>query len=304
MSIIDDKLDRGLDLLADAHADTDLLGVALLAFQGALIDTLRELLSTNPALSEADRAFVADPESSVDQLVDLAQRSADLTREQAWRILDAEKLRRSFSAGEDFRGSPREVRAYGRFVAELSGRTDLSRELAQLAPGEPAAKGAAPAARSPGLSIVRVLPGLVLLALILVGAWWLFNRAARIDEQALASEPTTTRSQGGLQPSIVAPPTVVASPGVAPATVAPEPTSELPAGARQARIVRLGGGPGWLHDTPSFGSPTLPIRLSEGQEVVALGQQQSDADGVPWVYVSVGGYEGWSPLNNVEYLSP
>ena len=70
----------------------------------------------------------------------------------------------------------------------------------------------------------------------------------------------------------------------------------------RGRIVRLGDGPGWLHESARFDSPTLPVRLSESQEVAILGPQQSDDQGTPWLYVAVGGYEGWSPLNNVEEL--
>ena len=310
MTMIDNKLDRGLDILADAANDLDLLGVALLAFQGAMADYLRELLATNASLGAAEQAVVADPQTSLAELVDIAQRSGDLTREQSWRILDTEKLCRSFAAGDEFRGSPREVRGYGRFVAELSGRSDIAQEVGRLAslPEGVAQKSARPIAGDGYGGLLRLLPGIVLIAALLVGAWWLFNRASRTPTEAevaaqataLAETQAGAQATPGAQLADVATPTILAV-----ETASPEaPTSALPPGTRQARIVRLGGGPGWLHETPAFDSPTLPPRLAEGQEVVALGQEQVDASGVPWVLVSAAGYQGWSPLNNVEYVTP
>jgi hypothetical protein len=78
--------------------------------------------------------------------------------------------------------------------------------------------------------------------------------------------------------------------------------TETPAAAEQprtARIVGLSGGPGWLHERPTFDSPTLPIRLSEGSPVSLLGQQETDSSGVTWALVTAGGYRGWCPVNNL-----
>jgi hypothetical protein len=299
MSEIDDKLERGADLLADAGGDPDLLGAALLAFQGALVARLRALLGTHPGLDDRERALLADPSATPSALVELGQQCGDLTREQAWRIQDAERLRVGFANGGPFRGAPSEVRAYGRFVAEFCGRADLADELAQIL----AARAGAPDQEeeldyeqepAPTFSeaAMRWLPGLALVLLISVAAWLLIGRGAGLPGRT--SAPTAVA--GGAE--AIAPNATFGPMTIVQATPTALPTPTL--AARQGRVVRLGGGPGWLHETPSFDSPTLPIRLSEGQAVAIVGPQQSDAQGTPWIAVAVGGYQGWSPLNNIE----
>ncbi|HEU4328154.1 MAG TPA: hypothetical protein VFS21_33770 [Roseiflexaceae bacterium] len=89
----------------------------------------------------------------------------------------------------------------------------------------------------------------------------------------------------------------------APAAVATETTPGVPetTPVLQARLVGIGAGPGWLHDAPSFDSATLPVPLNDGMVVRVLDQQETSADGVVWQYVTIGGYEGWCPLANLEF---
>jgi hypothetical protein len=75
--------------------------------------------------------------------------------------------------------------------------------------------------------------------------------------------------------------------------------TQTPQAVRTARITGLGGGPGWLHTTASFDSPTRAIRLADGMQVTLRDEQQTDAIGVRWQLVEVGGYEGWCPENNL-----
>lgn len=294
------KLNRGIDLLEDASNEQDLLGVALLAFHAALREHLHTLLGSHPALNDAQQQSLGQQATDIVELLDLAQQHGDLTREQRWRIDEAEKLVQEFVAGEAFRGSPREVRSYGHFVADLSGHTQISEHLAS-APAGPQLLEPLPeeeqASSGLYLSVMRWLPGIALLAILLVAALWLFGNAANPFARSsdLAARPT---ARTRLLPTSTVLPAM--TPGI--------PTTQLPAdlapGTRLARIVRLGGGPGWLHEQANFTSPTLPIRLNEGQQVLGLGPQQQDPDGNPWVLVSVNGYQGWSPLNNVEYATP
>lgn len=296
---INDKLNRGIDLLEDASSDQDLLGVALLSFHAALKEHMQSLLSSQPALSGSQQQTLDHQELALLDMLDLAQQHGDLTREERWRIEEAEKLVAEFVAGEPFRGSPREVGSYGHFVADLSGHGQLADYLASAARVQPSPPTAAELEQSPPSlysDVMRWIPGIALLAILLVAALWLFGRAANPFSSAAdqAAVPTVNRAllvtQEGGQAVALTP--------VSPAAL---PSPALPPGARVARIVRLGGGPGWLHESADFASPTIPIRLTEGQQVIALGQQQQDAEGNPWVLVSVGGYQGWSPLNNVEY---
>jgi hypothetical protein len=294
-----DKLERGVLLLEDAGNDQDLLGVALLAFQGALAEQLRSLIATNPSLGEDERSAL-DRIGSLGALVELGRRHGDLTREQAWRILEADRLRAGFARGEPFRGSPSEIRTYARFVAELCNRADIISQVAAI----PTARLALVEKRADdddddqdlppqGLyhAIMRWVPGLILLACLALGAWWLFGQVMRqMGGQAPVS---TVTASSGPQPTFA--PLIIAE--VTPTSL-PTPTIA----ARRGRIVRLGSGPGWLHQDPSFESPTLPIRLSDGQEVALLDERRTDSQGTPWVLVAVGGYSGWSPENNVEAI--
>ncbi len=304
------KLERGAQLLHEAGGDQDLLGVALLAFQGALDLHLHVLLGTNTSLSVEDQTLLADSNLPLSQLVDLARRYGDLNREQAWRILEAERLRVAFSSGEPFRGSPSEMRAYGRFVAEICGDTQLAMSLANIPITHLATKqsdneledeDADPVPVGPYYTIMRWVPGMLLIVLLVVGVWSLLGRVSPANQASVPDNeitPDVTNAPVSVK-ATSAPPDATLGPVIVSqgeTTVIPSPT----AAAHQGRVVRLGGGPGWLHESARFDSPTLPIRLSEGQIVAMLGQQQNDEQGTPWIYVAIGGYEGWSPLNNIE----
>jgi hypothetical protein len=44
----------------------------------------------------------------------------------------------------------------------------------------------------------------------------------------------------------------------------------------------------------------LPIRLAEGDVVVLMDDPLVEAEGTTWQRVSVSGYQGWSPVNNLQ----
>jgi hypothetical protein len=292
---IPDRLDRGVVLLGDAGQDQDLLGVALLAFQGGLAERLRELVSTNPTLTDEGRAAL-ERATTILALVDLARRHGDLTREQAWRIIEAERLRAEFVRGDPFRGSPNEVRSYGRFVAAICARPEIDQILATMPLGQtattPSTDGDEDDVDQPPqgfyYTIMRWVPGLLFMAVLAFAGWALIDRIAL--RQAAPARP--------LGPTATLPALTFAPITVSDATSVSLPTPTI--ATRRGQIVRLGGNPGWLHSEPRFDSPTLAIQLSEGMEVAILGQQQVDAQGVLWMLVATGGYEGWSPVNNVE----
>jgi hypothetical protein len=91
-----------------------------------------------------------------------------------------------------------------------------------------------------------------------------------------------------------------------PSTVAPTLTPTLAATPtprlRQARIVRLGGGPGLLHESPGFNTPVLSVILKEGDVVELLDREKRDVEGNAWRLVAIGDTVGWSPANNLEAL--
>jgi hypothetical protein len=101
-------------------------------------------------------------------------------------------------------------------------------------------------------------------------------------------ERADTAATGAAQATRALRPTATATPAPTPT---PAPT--------KGRIVNLAGGPGLLHQTPGFDTPTLEIVLKEGDEVELLGRTKKDPAGNDWVLVAAGDYVGWSPANNV-----
>jgi hypothetical protein len=85
----------------------------------------------------------------------------------------------------------------------------------------------------------------------------------------------------------------------APAATPTSASTPTPA-VRSATIVRLGGGPGMLHEAPEFRTPVLSVILQEGDTVELLGREAQDAEGGSWVLVAFGDNVGWSPENNLE----
>jgi len=92
---------------------------------------------------------------------------------------------------------------------------------------------------------------------------------------------------------------VTAAQPAATPTLAPAPTPTT-AAAANATIVRLGGGPGMLHEAPGFNTPVLSIILKEGDTVELLDRRRRDTDGNVWRLVAFGDSVGWSPENNLE----
>jgi hypothetical protein len=289
VSEVEEKLRRGLTLIERSGGDRDLLGVALLALHGALEAHFRAALSERQDLTADERRLVDEQAVSGAPLIAMVRRYLGLGREQLALIDEANGYRRSLARGEPFDAPPGAVLNYARFVeAQCGMRGALDEALierrhlrAQQAADEPPAADKVPADEPHrGISVWRLLVFAVLIVALLGAARVIYGMVGDVhlvDLLGLAGEPTVTPS-----------------PTAAALTPSPQP--------RLARVVRLGGGPGWLRETASFTSATLPPRISEGQEVVLLDQQAADTDGNRWQLVSFDGYEGWCPVNNIEIL--
>ena len=287
MSDVDEKLRRGFELIARSSGDSELLGVALLAIQGALEDHLRVVLGARPDLSAEDRQLLAARGAGPLTLIELAHQYGELNREERLAVLEAASLRQRFARGEPFDGRVGSVLRYGRFVELLCGQQGLldqvlieqrrARARATAWESSDAARGAPAHPEPAGIPLGRFMALAALIVVLLCGIWLSTQLDMRRILVALSALPPPTITSG--------------STAALPATPAPQ----------RARIVRLGGGPGWLHTDPSFTSGTLPIPLSEGMEVTLLDRPQVEADGTTWRYVSVGGYEGWVPANNLAF---
>lgn len=130
-----EKLELGLERLAKAGSDADMLGLALQSIHGALEDHFRVVLSTDAHMPESQRLAVLDPKQVqwkdlLDAMVLYRDLSAD-DREEIWRI---NGIRAKVAHGGRYSGSRADLEAYARLVQRLGDYT----------PSKPAA----PAARS------------------------------------------------------------------------------------------------------------------------------------------------------------
>lgn len=281
MSDVDEKLRRGFGLIERARLDSDLLGVALLAIQGALEDHLRSILTTYPRLTTEERQSLVRRETPWQRLTELAQKCAVIDQDQRRLLQEAEDIRQAFAHGRPFRWRVSDVLRYGRIVERLCEREGMLEEVMlerrpeRGAEPEPPRRVVAPPPRRAPIPFGTILALALFVAIVAGGI-------------ILAQRVNIDRVVGALG---VAPPgTAVGAP-----TSQPAPTPVI----RRATIVNLGGGPGWLHESPNLDSNTLPVRLGEGMTVTLLEPEQASADGVLWRYVSVGGYQGWCPSTNL-----
>jgi hypothetical protein len=285
MSEIDERLDRGVEIFRRAGDDSALLGAALLTFHGALEQCIDDELRDQPEIGAEERRLLEAGRLGWPTRAKLAQQSGLLTTEQASRAIEATRARIAIARGDVCTWPASAVESYGHMVATRCGRMELIRWIDQRP--ERAKKTAAspiPPLWEPEergrFPIARVAVTLLFLVTLVAVGWTLYTRL---------DGPRLLRSLGALPA-----PTAIQLP---PAPAAPTP---LPA-TRTARVSGLGGGPGWLHVTASFDSPTRAIRLADGMAVTLRDEQQTDSGGVRWQLVEAGGYEGWCPENNLVF---
>ena len=288
MNTVEEKLRRGFGLVERAESDSDLLGVGLLAIHSALEDYLRGALSNHAAVSAEEHQRIIRRELGWEMLADLAQRHLALTDEQRRQVIEAQAARRSFIQGNAFRWRVGDVLRYGRFVEAFCHAEGTLDEVLVERRAErrnrPVLVAAAPSAAPPeqqnwGWNLARL--AIIAVVLGVIGA----------------SIFATYRFVDQILGEIGAPPQSVATP---PSSVgAPAPVAAPSPVTRRGRIVNLGGTPGWLHENPTFASPTMPPQLAEGDPVVLIDEPPVDSDDTTWVLVEIKGYRGWSPANNV-----
>ncbi len=266
-----DKLARGFTLLARARAAPELLGPALLTIHGALEDQVRLALLDLPDLNRADRELAADDATSMDELLELARMHLGVQDQEQRIIRYAEGLRIRAIHGDALDGQAGSVLRYARFVEQLCDQEGLLDAVMQA---ERASRAAPPRAqkRRKGHPILTTVMVLLLIA-------------GGIGGYLLLSDIPILPALSTLAPQ---------TPVIPPTSSVPPPTP-----ASRARLINIGAGPGWLHEEPTFDSGTLPIPLRDGVRVTVLDSRQTGPDGVVWQRVSIGGYEGWCPLNNL-----
>jgi hypothetical protein len=288
MSEIDERLDRGVEIFRRAGDDSALLGAALLTFHGALEHFIDAELRDWPEIGAEERRLLEAGRLGWPTRAKLAEHAGLLSQKEAGQAIEATRARIAIARGDVFAWPAGAVESYGHMVATRCGRMELIRWIDQRP--ERAKKTAA----SPippvweqeerrRFPIARVAFTLLFLVTLAAVGWTLYTRL---------DGPRLLRAVGALPAPSAAPlPTEAAAPS------APTP---LPA-TRTARVTGLGGGPGWLHVTASFDSPTRAIRLADGMVVTLRDEQQTDSGGTRWRLIEVGGYAGWCPENNLVF---
>lgn len=261
MGEIDKRLERGVAVFRRAGDDDALLGAALLAFHGALERYLDAALLEVPGIGEAERAQLEAGRLGWRVRADLAQQHGLLPEASA--RPGAGRRARTRGAG-------------ARRCLRLAGRRGPKLRPAGGQPVRPARAGGArstraPSARAPLLvvpppiwqppprrfGLLRFAAAVLFLAVFVAVGWVIYTQ---IDG------PRLLRALGRC-------------PRPPPSRPSSTPTSTPTPPQRRALVVGLGGGPGWLHVSASFDSPTRAIRLADGMEVTMRDQQQVGTDG-------------------------
>src|SRR5438128_4696830 len=138
-----DKLELGLQRLAKAGDDADMLGLALQSIHGALEDHFRARLSADSHMPAEQRVAMADPKQTQwRDLLDAMQLYGDLSapnRELIWRT---NVLRTKVAHGGRYTGSRADLERYAA----------LARSLCGYPAGAQPALEARPSEKSPALS--------------------------------------------------------------------------------------------------------------------------------------------------------
>ena len=117
-----EKLELGLQRLAKAGDDADMLGLALQSIHGALEDHFRARLSADSHLPAEQRASMADPKQTQwRDLLDAMQLYGDLSapnRELIWRT---NALRTKVAHGGRYTGSRADLERYAALARSLCG---------------------------------------------------------------------------------------------------------------------------------------------------------------------------------------
>lgn len=287
-----EKLELGLQRMAKAGDDPDLLGLALQSIHGAIEDTFRARLAADPHMPSDQREAVLDPKRvQWKDLLDAMQLYGDLSAQDRELIWRANGQRSRVAHGGRYNGTRAELARYASLAQQLCGYT---------APAKPPKAPAGSAAKTTGEKSVpraststeapdiprAVRPhaptspphtrigwwSIVLAVALLVGlASFIVLRSAARPLAQLAAAPAS--------PSTLAQATTAAP------TVGP-PTPATP----RAAIVNAPDGLNIRRDHSSHAA--ILAALPHGTHVTVLGGPV-DSDGHTWWQIAANDQQGW-----------
>jgi hypothetical protein len=284
-----EKLELGLQRLAKAGDDADLLGLALQSIHGALEDTFRAQLAADPHMPSDQREAVLDPKRvQWKDLLDAMQLYGNLSVEHRDLIWRANGQRARVAHGGRYNGTRAELARYASLVQQLCNYTAPAKppKAAAQAP-RPTSEQSTPRAGTEAPDIpravrtqTRTIPqrtrigwwSIVLVVVLLVGlaSFVVLRNAARPLAQ-LAAAPAS--------PSTLAEATAAAP------TAGP-PTATTP----HAATVNAPDGLNIRRDHSSRAA--ILGALPNGTRVTVLAGPV-DADGHSWWQIAADGQQGW-----------
>jgi hypothetical protein len=297
-----EKLELGLQRMAKAGDDPDLLGLALQSIHGALEDTFRARLAADPHMPSDQREAVLDPKRvQWKELLDAMQLYGNLSAQDRELIWRANGQRTRVAHGGRYNGTRAELARYAGLAQQLCGYTAPAKPL--KAPAGSAAQALRPTSEKTGPrarasteapDIPRAVRthaptapqrtrigwwSVVLAVVLLVGlASFVVLRSATRPLAQLAAAPASPRSLA--ETTAVAPTGIPTQGGAGPPT---------PATPRAATV----NAPDGLNIRRDHSSRAAILgTLPHGAHVTVLGGPV-DADGHTWWQIAVNGQQGW-----------
>lgn len=285
------KLELGLERLAKAGHDPDLLGSALQSIHGALEDAFRAQLAADPHVPEAQRPDFRDLKKTqwrdlLDAMVlyrDLSQTDRDLI----WRT---NSVRTRVAHGGRYTGSRADLEHYAALVQRLCGYTPAAIPAAAPAkPTRPSSPATAPRARTAGGApaippAVRARPKAAQPARSRIGWLAIIGATALLVIIAIAALVRNTTASP--TPTASAKPSATIAASAATTATSEPPATAVPAAA----TVRAEGGLNIRGDHSA--SAKVLFAVADGTRVTLV-SGPTEADGHSWWQVEVNGRQGW-----------
>jgi hypothetical protein len=296
-----EKLELGLQRLAKAGDDADMLGLALQSIHGALEDHFRARLSSDSHMPVEQRAAMADPKQTQwRDLLDAMQLYGDLSapnRELIWRT---NALRTKVAHGGRYTGSRADLERYAALARSLCGYTADAKPVTEPRRTEGLPKLHAPAEKSSpkptgtrsaaSSDIPRAVRAGAAAAPVRRRSPWPGGVLALALLLGLAAFAVLRRAPAPPAESAAAPTALVTAAPTTEAPVAAPPTDVQPTPLPRAATVTAQDGLN-LRAKPND-QAELVVALPSGTRVTIIGAPVQ-ADSYTWWNVEVDGRRGW-----------
>jgi len=289
-----EKLELGLQRLAKAGNDADMLGLALQSIHGALEDHFRARLATDSHMPAEQRAAMADPKQTQwRDLLDAMQLFGDLSapnRELIWRT---NALRTKVAHGGRYTGSRADLERYAALARSLCG---YPADAQPAALPQPRSRAEKPAAKPAGLrsaastDIPRAVRNSASAAPARRRSPWPGGVLALALLLSLAAFAVLRSTQSPRAESAAAPTELATAEPVTEAPVAAPATDPPPTPLSRTATVTAQDGLNLRADHNS--SAALVGILPSGTRVTIVGEPVQ-AGGYTWWNVEVGDRRGW-----------